>query len=55
MHSLYITAVMRATLPFLTSTNNGALLNRFTQDMTLLAQQMPAAFYRVAYSEYILV
>lgn len=53
MHSLYVTAIMRATLPFLTSTNNGALLNRFGQDMTLLAQEMPMAFYRVAYCEYI--
>ncbi|CEJ94182.1 hypothetical protein VHEMI09730 [[Torrubiella] hemipterigena] len=55
MHLIYIKAVMRATLPYLTSTNNGSLLNRFGQDMSLLAKEMPMALYSVSYMTAILL
>lgn len=42
-HSTFANAVLTATLPYLTSTSNGVMLNRFSQDMTLLGQNMPLA------------
>lgn len=42
-HSTFANAVLTATLPYLTSTSNGVMLNRFSQDMTLLGQSMPQA------------
>lgn len=49
VHKTFVHTVMRATLSFMTSTNNGALLNRFSQDMTLLGQEMLVSFYGFAY------
>lgn len=50
LHRKFIDKVMAAKLPFITSTSNGALLNRFSQDMTLLGQEMPLALWGVVYT-----
>lgn len=50
LHNVFLEKVMSATLPFLTSTNNGILLNRFSQDMTLLGQTVPMRVYQFVYS-----
>lgn len=49
IHEAFVNTVMRATLPFITSTSNGALLNKFSQDMSLVAQQMPTELFWVIY------
>lgn len=49
IHQVFVNTVMKATLPFITSTNNGALLNKFSQDMSLVSQQLPAQLYYVIY------
>jgi ATP-binding cassette subfamily C (CFTR/MRP) protein 1 len=47
MHKLFLDAVMTATLPFLSGSRSGALLNRFSQDMTLFAFKLPHCVFRV--------
>lgn len=54
VHKTFLHTVMRATLSFMTSTNNGALLNRFSQDMTLLGQELLVSFYGFAYRKSII-
>lgn len=49
IHQMFVDKVMSATLPFITSTNSGALLNKFSQDMTLIGQQMPNELGMVIY------
>lgn len=49
IHEAFVNTVMGATLPFITSTNNGALLNKFSQDMSLVTQQLPSELYYVIY------
>ncbi|KAM4067250.1 ABC transporter [Hirsutella rhossiliensis] len=49
LHHMPLDSVMDATLWFLTSTDSGTLLNRFSQDMTLVSQMLPMAFMEVAY------
>lgn len=49
IHQRFVDKIMTATLPFITSTNTGALLNKFSQDMTLIAQQMPNQLLIVLY------
>ncbi|KJZ71929.1 hypothetical protein HIM_08685 [Hirsutella minnesotensis 3608] len=49
LHWMLLDRVMRATLCFLTSTDSGSLVNRFSQDMTLVSQVLPMAFMQVAY------
>lgn len=49
VHNAFVDTVMRAKLPFITSTNNGALLNKFSQDMSLIALSMPNEFIMVIY------
>lgn len=49
IHQRFVDKVMAATLPFVTSANTGALLNKFSQDMTLVAQQMPNQLLLVIY------
>lgn len=44
-HAKFSKTVMKATLQFLMSTSNGAIVNRSSQDMTLLGQEMPQALY----------
>lgn len=56
LHELFLTSVMTATLPFLTKAQSGALLNRFSQDMTLFSFKMPhTVFAFVIYLVYALV
>lgn len=45
LHQLLLDAYLQAPLYFLTGTDNGVILNRFSQDMTLVDQQMPMAFF----------
>lgn len=49
LHERFIEKVMSMTLPFVTSTNTGALLNKVCQDMTLIGQQMPVELLMVLY------
>lgn len=49
-HATFSSAVLLATLPFLTATSNGALLNRFSQDMSILGQELPLALSSTIYS-----
>ncbi|KAG6006407.1 hypothetical protein E4U21_007073 [Claviceps maximensis] len=44
LHWLLVDRVMNATLTFLSKTDTGSILNRFSQDMTLVNQVLPAAF-----------
>ncbi|KAK5996562.1 ABC multidrug transporter B [Cladobotryum mycophilum] len=49
LHQMLLDSVMSATLYFLASTDSGSLLNRFSQDMTLVSQVLPMHFVEVAY------
>lgn len=66
LHTVFVEKVMRcvlsvseiihifirisATLPFILSTSSGVLLNRFSQDMTLIGQQLPMVLFQTLYS-----
>ncbi|SMR54476.1 unnamed protein product [Zymoseptoria tritici ST99CH_1E4] len=43
LHGLLVTSVLRAPLSFHTSTDSGTILNRFSQDMTLVDNALPMA------------
>ncbi|KAF4964511.1 hypothetical protein FSARC_7575 [Fusarium sarcochroum] len=45
LHEQLINAVCRAPLHFFTTTESGSILNRFSQDMTLIDMSLPLAFY----------
>ncbi|EXK87248.1 hypothetical protein FOQG_09090 [Fusarium oxysporum f. sp. raphani 54005] len=45
LHEQLLNSVCRAPLNFFTSTENGSILNRFSQDMTLIDMSLPLAFY----------
>lgn len=45
IHQLLLDSYLRAPLWFLTQTDTGSVLNRFSQDMSLVDQQMPMAFF----------
>lgn len=45
IHQLLLDSYLRAPLWFLTHTDTGSMLNRFGQDMSLVDQQMPMAFF----------
>ncbi|QGA22297.1 hypothetical protein EYB26_010013 [Talaromyces marneffei] len=45
-HEHLVTKVKDAPLSFLTSTHNGIILNRFSQDMTLVDRSLPADFLK---------
>ncbi|KAL5610196.1 hypothetical protein FOVSG1_004877 [Fusarium oxysporum f. sp. vasinfectum] len=45
LHEQLLNSVCRAPLHFFTSTENGSILNRFSQDMTLIDISLPLAFY----------
>ncbi|GKU05754.1 unnamed protein product, partial [Fusarium langsethiae] len=45
LHEQLLKAVCRAPLHFFTITENGSILNRFSQDMTLIDMSLPLAFY----------
>ncbi|KAL7928726.1 putative ABC multidrug transporter [Trichoderma chlorosporum] len=45
LHKLLLEAVMKAPLHFFTSTDSGATLNRFSQDMTIIDQALPASSF----------
>lgn len=49
LHEMFIHSVMHSTLSYLTSTGTGPFINRASQDMTLLGQDLPMAFYRFLY------
>ncbi|VUC26951.1 unnamed protein product [Clonostachys rosea] len=44
LHRKLLTTACRAPLYFFTSTDSGSILNRFSQDMTLIDQNLPLAF-----------
>ncbi|KAK3185575.1 hypothetical protein K4F52_005675, partial [Lecanicillium sp. MT-2017a] len=43
LHRTLVDTVMHSTLSFLTHTDSGSLLNRFSQDMSLISQELPIA------------
>ncbi|KAM0429767.1 hypothetical protein ACHAPT_006373 [Fusarium lateritium] len=45
LHEKLLTSVTRAPLYFFTTTESGSILNRFSQDMTLIDGTLPLAFY----------
>ncbi|KAL3963237.1 hypothetical protein ACCO45_000241, partial [Purpureocillium lilacinum] len=45
IHQLLLDSYLRAPLWFLTQTDTGSVLNRFSQDMSLVDQQIPMAFF----------
>ncbi|KAJ4249958.1 hypothetical protein NW757_007387 [Fusarium falciforme] len=45
LHERLLTSVTRAPLYFFTTTESGGILNRFSQDMTLIDGTLPLAFY----------
>lgn len=48
LHWLLLEAVVKAPLWYFTTTDNGVILNRFSQDMTLIDQALPMAFFTTA-------
>lgn len=49
IHQRFVDTVTGATLSFITSTHSGTILNKFSQDMTLVAQQIPNLFVITVY------
>ncbi|KAJ3493276.1 hypothetical protein NLG97_g4832 [Lecanicillium saksenae] len=47
LHRQLLNTTMGATLGYLSTTTTGMLLNRYSQDMTLLSRDLPAALIRV--------
>ncbi|CEI66013.1 unnamed protein product [Fusarium venenatum] len=45
LHEQLLKAVCKAPLYFFTTTENGSILNRFSQDMSLIDMSLPLAFY----------
>ncbi|CAG7555748.1 unnamed protein product [Fusarium equiseti] len=45
LHEQLLNTVCRAPLYFFTTTESGSILNRFSQDMTLIDMSLPLAFY----------
>lgn len=52
LHEQILNATMRATFAFLTSTNTGNLLNRFSQDSNLFSKVLPYYLFRIMYVGY---
>lgn len=52
LHEQILNVVMRATFGFLTNTNTGNLLNRFSQDSNLFARVLPYYLFRTMYMFY---
>lgn len=48
LHWLLLDAVVKAPLWYFTTTDSGVILNRFSQDMTLIDQALPMAFFTTA-------
>ena len=48
LHWIFVKTVMSATLGFLSSIDSGALLNRFSQDMSLINQALPLVLLNFA-------
>ncbi|KAJ6779421.1 hypothetical protein PWT90_03877 [Aphanocladium album] len=46
LHQQLVNTVLRATIGFLGTTDNGVMINRFSQDMTLMARTLVIAFIR---------
>ncbi|KAK9420894.1 putative ABC transporter FUM19 [Seiridium unicorne] len=55
LHWLLLDAVVRAPLWYFTTTDSGTILNRFSQDMTLIDQVLPMAFFATAIDSLTLV
>lgn len=51
LYKQLVMTVMRATLGFLGGMDNGEILNRFSQDMTILVRNLPYAFMRTFYGK----
>ncbi|KJZ73968.1 hypothetical protein HIM_06636 [Hirsutella minnesotensis 3608] len=49
LHRMLLDAVMKANLGYFSSIDTGSLLNRFSQDMTLISQVLPMSVANVSY------
>lgn len=52
VHEQLVYTVIRGTLSFLASTDKGVIMNRFSQDMTLIIRSLPVSFMRTVYGVY---
>ncbi|OAA63985.1 ABC transporter, transmembrane domain, type 1 [Cordyceps fumosorosea ARSEF 2679] len=52
LHQLLLDASMNATYNFICTVDSGSLLNRFSQDMSLVVQTLPIAMYRFIFMLY---
>ncbi|TQS33504.1 hypothetical protein Golomagni_06149 [Golovinomyces magnicellulatus] len=50
MHQMLVDSILGATLPYLTSTDNGIIINRISQHMTLITQQFARDFFQLPYA-----
>lgn len=50
LHLHLAMTIIRATVGFLSGTDHGEILNRFSQDMTILVRNMPGSLMRTFYS-----
>lgn len=50
LHELLVRATMGSTLRFLSTTKTGVLLNRYSQDMTILSRNLPEAFFKTIHA-----
>ncbi|OAA60779.1 ABC transporter [Cordyceps fumosorosea ARSEF 2679] len=50
LHAKLITVTTQATIGFLTTTDSGSLLNRFSEDMELLSKRVPSKSYTTIYA-----
>ncbi|KAK2593184.1 hypothetical protein QQS21_009113 [Conoideocrella luteorostrata] len=55
LHRRLLGAVMGSTLSHLSTTSSAALLNLFSQDMSLVSQDLPLAFYLFVYTGFLLI
>lgn len=52
LHKMLVSTVTRSTLGFLSTTDSGYTLNRFSQDMDLVAKRIPASVYSTLYCSF---
>lgn len=50
LHQVLLDTVMKSTLSFISITDVGVLLNRFSQDMSLVGQDLPLTFMRLVFT-----
>lgn len=54
LHKLMVETLFQANLEYLSRTDHGIIINRFSQDMSLIARKLPVAFMRTCYGMFAL-